>query len=203
MSFVFLVSQVNMLYYAQNANLLTFIYNETLNKTIISRKNISSCNQANLQILLAQDMIFVIMRIILPFIIMVICNVILVNYISSKRKVIIRGRKEKREHSFTIVVSIINGSFLICNISVVIYYIIVYYYRFSGTTVLVETYITSLFGTCAILFSYLFTLSEFFIDVIFNKVFRIKMLSLLLYLTKFRFKFEIRINRPNIQESNL
>lgn len=203
MSFVFLVSQVNMLYYAQNSFLLTFIYNETLNTTVISRKNISACNQANVQIVLVQDMIFVIMRIILPFVIMVICNVILVKYISSKRKVIIRGRKEKREHSFTIVVSIINGSFLFCNISVVIYYIIVYYYRFSGTSVTVETYKASLFGTCAILFSYLFTLSEFFIDVIFNKVFRIKMLSLLLYLTRFRFKFEIRINRPNIQESNL
>ena len=206
MSFVFLVSQVYMLFYAQNFVYSTSILNETLNITLIIRTNVTACNQANSNIVLAQDMIYVIMRILLPFIIMVICNVILVNYIRNRRKAIIRGRVAKREYNFTIVVSIINGSFLFCNISVVIYYILAYYMKFLDISLpLVPRYINSLFGTCAILFSYIFTLSEFFIDLIFNKVFRKKMLSMLLFLTRLRFKFTVRTNRRNrnIQESNL
>ena len=206
MSFVFLVSQIYMFNYAQNSTNLTRIFNETLNTTFIMRTNLTACFQANLNIVLAQDMIFMIMRILLPFIVMVICNVILVNYISNRRKIIIRERKAKKEYSFTIAVLIMNASFLFCNISVVIYYIMAYYLKFSGASLpLVSVYINSLFGTCAILFSYMFTLSEFFIDLIFNKVFRKRILWLILNITTLgaTFKTSVRTNRRNIQESHL
>lgn len=202
--FVLVASQINMFIYATNSSTQTSVYNQTSNTTVIIRKPITVCYQSNPEIVLAQDMIFMFMRIILPFIIMVICNVILVNHISKTRNVVIRGRKEKRENNFTLSVSIMNGSFLICNIALVIYNIIFYYLKFSGASwSFIPFYINYLFGTCATVLSYIFTLSQFFIDLTFNKVFRKQVISLLMYLTRLRFRMVFSTNRRNIQESNL
>ena len=163
------------------------------------------CVQANSSIVFAQDMIFVIMRIIIPFIIMVICNVFLVKHISKTRKAVIRGREKKRENSFTMTVSIMNGCYLICNISVVVYYFILYYLRFSKTSLPSPTYYRiNLYGTCAILFSYIFTLFQFLIDMFFNKVFRKEIFSLIGFLTRFRYPIKSAVSsRCNTQETNL
>ena len=193
-----------MFIYAINSSTQTSVYNQTSNTTVIIRKPITVCYQSNPDIVLVQDMIFMIMRIILPFIIMFICNIILVNHISRTRHVVIRGRKEKREKNFTLSVSIMNGSFLICNVALVIYNIIFYYLKFSGASwAFIPFYINYLFGTCATVLSYIFTLSQFFIDLVFNKVFRKQVISLLMYLTRFRFRIVFSTNRRNIQESNL
>lgn len=184
MSFVFVVNQVHMAYYVQNFKTSASVYNQTLNKTVFVSIVSVYCVQYNNNLSLAQDILFVIMRIILPFIIMVVCNIILINYIRQSRNRIIRGRKERKEHSFTLAVTIMNGSFLICNIGVVVYYIIFYYLKFSGTTLpLVPFYMNQLYGTCAVLFSFIFTLSQFLIDMIFNKVFRKEILVVFLIVT--------------------
>ena len=149
------------------------VFNATLNINVSVYLTVAICTQPNSQLVLAQDIMFVIMRIILPFVIMFVCSVILIIHIRRSRKRIVHGRDEKRERSFTISVAIMNGSFLACNIGVVAYYIILYYLKFSSITIsLVPFYINALFGTCAILLSYIFTLSQFFIDMIFNKIFR-------------------------------
>ena len=184
LGFVFLVDQLHMVYYVQNSKTTTLVFNSTLNKTVSVVQTITVCVQPNSQVVLAQDMVFVIMRIALPFAIMFVCDVILVIHIRKSRKRIIHGRKEKKEHNFTKAVTIMNGSFLACNIGVVVYYIIVYYLRFSGTSFsIVASYINSLFGTCAILLSYIFTLSQFLIDMIFNKIFRKEIIVTFMILT--------------------
>ena len=147
----------------------------------------STCARFNDTIGLAQDLMYVIMRIILPFIIMVVCNVILVNYIRNRRKVALNGNKEKREHSFTINVAIMNGIFLTCNLPVVVYCIMFYYFQFTDaleTFPLVKYYSIILFGLCTILISYVFIFSQFFIDMIFNKVFRNEILAALWFVTR-------------------
>ena len=113
--FVFVICQVYMAYYERKIRI-------PLNATYFSNDTMAICIQSNSNVVLAQNMIFVIMRIILPFVIMVSCNVILVNHIRKTRKVIIRGRNKKREHIFTMAVSIMNLCFLVCNIGLVIYY---------------------------------------------------------------------------------
>ena len=192
-SFLFAISQVNMLYYTINIRYpvnQTFYINNTL-----------ACAQMNPTILFAQDLIFIMMRIILPFLIMVICNVVLVKHISKTRKLVIRGRKQKREHSFTIAVSIMNGSFLVCNIGVVVYYFISYYMKFSGNIMAVRPHnITVMFGSCVILLSYIFTFSEFFIDMIFNKVFRKEIYSLIGFFIRVK---TVASSKCNSQETNL
>lgn len=144
----------------------------TLNISVNVSKNQTICIQDNTQILLAQDIVFVIMRIILPFIIMFTCNIILIKHISNTRKVIIRGRKEKREQSFTKAVAIINGSFLVCNTFVIFYYIMLYYYKFSFP--LIPYSINYFYSIWAILLSYFFIMFQFSVDMIFNKLFRKK-----------------------------
>jgi len=184
-SFVFAVDQVNMGYYLVNSKVFVAVFNKTLNKTQFVSIIITSCTQANTDLVLAQDIMFVIMRIILPFIIMVVCNIILINHIRKSRNRVVRGRKERKEQSFTKSVTIMNGSFLVCNIGVAVYYIIAYYLKFSGNSLgQVPTYINSLYGTCAILVSYIFTLSQFFVDIIFNKVFRKEILLVILFLSR-------------------
>lgn len=184
LGFVFVVDQIYMVYFLRNSRLPVILFNSTLNKTVLVFITVPICVQPSTKIVLAQDLIFVLMRIILPFIIMVVCNVVLINHIRKSRNRVIRGRKEKKEHSFTMAVSFINGSFLALNIGVVVYYIILYYLRFAGISLnSVSNNIFSLYGTSAILVSYLFTLSQFFIDMIFNKVFRKEILVVFMILT--------------------
>ena len=198
LSFVFVICQLYMAVYQIKIRI-------PLNATYLLNNTLSICAQANPDVFFAQDVVFVIMRIILPFVIMVSCNVILVNHIRKTRKVIIRGRNKKRENSFTMAVSIMNLCFLVCNIGVVFYYSIIYYLRFSGLGRLFTSSsnsILSLYGTCSILFSYIFTLFQVFIDIIFNKVFRKEIFFLLRSLIRFRFKFTSN-SRCNTQETNL
>lgn len=201
LGFVFVVCQVYMAYHTININISVF--NSTLNITL--NDTLAICSQPNSKLALAQDMIFVIMRIILPFVIMVSCNLVLVNHINNARKVVIRGRKKKREHTFTISVAVINLIFLLCSISVAVYYIIDYYFRLSVASISSHSYyIILLFGTCAKLLSYIFTFSEFFVDMIFNKAFQKEIFSLLRFLISIRFNIEVtsKPNIPNIRETN-
>jgi hypothetical protein len=197
-SFVFGVCQIYILYYARSVAYPVF--NTTLNKYVFIN-NTLVCTQNNKNIVIAQDLIFVLMRIIFPFVIMVICNVVLVKHINKTRRVVIRGRKQKREHSFTIAVSIINGSFLVFNIDVVVYYFIFYFLYFSGNQMPVRPYyIFTFYGLCANLFSYIFTFSEFFIDMFFNKVFRKEIFTLIRFFIRFK---TVTTSRCNSQETNL
>jgi hypothetical protein len=189
--FVFAVDQVFMAFYIQNIKYPVSMFNTTLNKTITVGITVAFCVQKNQQLLLAQDLIFIIMRIIIPFFIMMICNIVLIKHIRKSRKRIIRGRNEKRDNSFTISVTIMNGSFLICNIGVIAYYCIVYYSTFSGVALdKVQNAIVTLYGTAALIVSYLFTISQFFIDITFNKIFRKEIFSAFLFISGRRNQIE-------------
>ena len=198
LGFVFVISQIYLAYYQRKFRI-------PLNTTSVSNNTVTICTQANPDVFFAQDVTFVFMRIILPFVIMVGCNVVLINHIRKTRKVIIRGRTNKREHSFTMAVSVMNLCFLFCNIGVIFNYILIYYLRFSGVSLSLSSYsqnVILLYGTCSILFSYIFTFFQVFIDMIFNKVFRKEIFSLLRSLIRFRFKFTSN-SRCSTQETNL
>ena len=196
--FVFVICQIYMLYYVKSIDYPVF--NTTLNKYVLIN-NTLVCVQTNTNIVLVQDLIFILMQIILPFVIMVICNVVLVKHINKTRRVVIRGRNQKREHSFTIAVSIMNGSFLVCNIGVVVYYFIVYFLIFLRTPLNSHSNdIFTLYGICSIFFSYIFTFSEFFIDMFFNKVFRKEIFTLIRFFIRFK---SVTTSRCNSQETNL
>lgn len=191
LSFVFTVDQIYMVYYVQNTRFPVLVFNQTLNKSYYAIINIAVCVQINSQIILAQNLIIIIMRIILPFIIMVACNFILINHIRKSRNRVIRGRNEKKNHSFTLSVAIMNAFFLMTNIEVVIYYIIYYYIFFNNiSTQTVSFAIISLYGTCSIILSYLFPISQFLIDMIFNKIFRKEIIITLFFLTGRRNQIE-------------
>lgn len=201
LAFVFVVDQIYMAYFVQNSKVPRAVFNKTLNRTVVVISVTASCVQPNTNLVLSQDIMFVIMRIILPFIIMVGCNVILIRHIRESRNRVIRDRKEKKEHSFTKAVAIMNGSFLACNIGVVVYYIIYYSLRFSGAQwPFLSVVIFSLYGTCAILLSYMFTLSQFIIDMIFNKVFRKEILHVVFFLTRQR--NDVEPSRTNNSNAN-
>ena len=180
LSFVFLIDQLYMAYYVQNIRTPYSVFNKALNKTVTAYRITAVCVQYNSDLVLAQDLVFVVMRILLPFIIMTVCNTVLINHIRKSRRRIANGRDEKKERSFTMAVVIMNVSFLVCNIGAVVYFIVFYYMKFTGLSFsLVPFYINSLYGACATLFSYTFTLSQFFIDMIFNKIFRKEMIAAL------------------------
>jgi len=183
-TFVFAIDQIYLAYYVQNFNYPILVFNQTLNKSVIVIIIVGICNQKNQQISQAQDMIFVIMRIILPFIIMAICNSILINHIRQSRKRVIRGRNERKNHSFTLSVAIMNGSFLIFNIGVTVYYIIFYYNYYSRNSFgNVGNTILSFYGNCSIILSYFFILCQFLVDMIFNKIFRKEIIITFLIIT--------------------
>lgn len=191
LSFVFAVDQVYMAYYVMNQKIPVVVFNQTLNKSVLLLINVAVCVQKNDSLVLAQDLIYVMMRIILPFIIMVVCNIILINHIRQSRKRVIRGRNEKKENTLTKTVALLNGSFIICNISVVVYYIVVYYNLFNGIVYTnANYYIFLIYGTSSILLSYLFTLLQFFLDMVFNKIFRKEILQTFLIVTGRRNRVE-------------
>jgi hypothetical protein len=181
LSFVFLVNQLYMAYYVQNIRTPYSVFNKALNKTVTVYRITAVCVQYNSDLVLAQDLVFVVMRILLPFIIMTVCNTVLINHIRKSRRRIANARDEKKERSFTMAVVIMNVSFLVCNIGAVAYFIIFYYMKFTGLSFpLVPFYsLYSLYGACATLLSYVFTLSQFFVDMIFNKIFRKEMIAAL------------------------
>lgn len=180
LTFVFLVDQLYMAYYVQNTRTPYSVFNKALNKTVTAYKITAVCVQYNSDLVLAQDLVFLVMRILLPFIIMTVCNAVLISHIRKSRQRIVHGRDEKKERSFTMAVVIMNVWFLVCNIGAVVYFIVFYYMKFTGLSwPLVPFYINSLYGACATLLSYVFTLSQFFIDMIFNKIFRKEMIAAL------------------------
>ena len=191
LSFVFIVDQVYMLYFVKNIKYPLVVYNMTLNKSLIVVINLPICTQTDSNIILAQNLISIIMRIVLPFIIMIVCNIILINHIRKSRNRVIRGRNEKKNNNFTFSVIIMNAYFIICNIEVVVYFIIFYYNVYGGGPIKnVPYYIFTLYGTCSILLSYFFTISQFLVDIIFNKVFRKEILVSVLFLTGRRNQIE-------------
>ena len=136
----------------------------------------TSCTQTNADVTLAQDITQVIMRIILPLIIMSTCNVILIRYIRESKKKVIAGRGQRREHHFTIAVSLVNGAFLVFNIGITVYNLIFYSLRFTRTSLgFVGTVQLTIFFTTSNLFSYMFTLCQFWVDLSLNRLFRKEM----------------------------
>lgn len=161
----------------------TTVFNSIENRTVMVPVNITICTQANRNVTLAQDLIFIIIRVILPFIIMVTCNIVLIRHVAISRNKVIRGSNQRREHSFTIAVAILNGSFMAFNLGAVVLFIITYYIRFSGNRfTVVGSAMFVVYQTVSILVAYSFGLLQFWLDLIFNRIFRQEMRTAFLIL---------------------
>lgn len=184
MTLVFILNQIHLAYYAIIARFSSVVFNSTLNMTIVSVINSTTCFQGNTNVTLAQDLVFIIIRVILPFLIMVVCNIILIRHIAESRNKVIRGRDQKREHSFTITVAILNGSFLAFNLGAVASFVTTNYIRISADKFsFIGNYIYLIFSNVSLLVSYTFPLLQFWMDLIFNKIFRKEMRATFLIIT--------------------
>lgn len=144
-----------------------------LNVTVKVNITLLQCVIINSNIQTAQDMLFVLMRIVIPFVIMFVCSYILFKHVFKARRRIIRGRNQKRENFFTVAITFTNCAFLVFNLPITVYYIYEYYLKFSNTQLsFVGASQNNLLFIVAYLFSYLFTLCQFWIDLALNRVFR-------------------------------
>lgn len=199
--FVLLTNAINGWYYAQAFKIPVSVYNATLNKTVRVSVIVHQCYQANDELKLVQDMIYVTMRVVLPFGIMVFCNAALFLHIYGVRKR--SGRtvnpNTRRENFFTLAVWFTNAAFFVLNAPFVISTVLNYYYYMTGIIMnldLVVYYKLSLFSTVALLLSYVFTLLNFWIDLVFNGIFRTEMRFALLILMGRRIQVLEESSRP-------
>lgn len=175
---VFLVNLFYLTYYLRVSTSAQSVFDPALNKNVYTNVTVSQCVITSTDIQTAQDLLHVIMRIVLPLLIMIVCSVVLVRHIREAKKKVISGRNQKRELHFTVAVALINGAFFAFNAPITIYYIIYYYIRFSGVTLsFLGNFQFTLFFTVAYLFSYMFTLCQFWVDLALNRLFRGEILA--------------------------
>ena len=185
---VFIINLFYLTNYASVSVITQSQFDPLLNVSVsvnITKKN---CIAINKDIQLAQDMIHVVMRIILPVFIMFVCSYTLIKHVLNVRRTIIRERNQKRENRFTVAVAFSNFAFLFFNLPVTVYYFILYYFTLSKITLSPLTGAQfNLFCTVANLFSCMFTLGQFWIDLAFNRLFRKEIFDFIIFVYTRRF----------------
>lgn len=129
----------------------------------------------------ATDIINVLFRLCIPFVVMLVMNIILTrNLILSKKKISTQNRSFKREYNYTITVIGLNFLFCILNTPWAIWYIL-NRIELSGVGLQSPIAVASLNLLQSISFSifYLNNSSSFFLNLIFNKLFRKQLYFLL------------------------
>lgn len=135
------------------------------------------------------DATFVVVRVLIPFFIMVTLNAILIRYITlSKKKIATKTKdsKQKKESRFTTSIILINAFFFIFQFPEVVKQILRYSYfiPYANSIWIVANSSFTLFGNITLLWSYCFTLLEFFLDITFNSLFRAEILSVFDFILK-------------------
>lgn len=170
---VFLINLFYLTFYANTSVSSQSQLDPVLNVTVKVNITLLQCLAINSDIQTAQDMLYVIMRIVIPLVIMVVCSYILFKHVFKARRRIIRGRNQKRENFFTFAITLTNCAFFVFNLPITVYYVYYYYLKYSNTRIsLVGSFQFNIFFIVAYLFSYLFTLCQFWIDLTLNRVFR-------------------------------
>ena len=170
---VFLINLFNVAYYAKVSVGVQSQLDPVLNVSVKVNKTILTCTVISKDIQTAQDIVFMFIRILIPMFIMIICSYYLIKHVLEVRRRIIHGRNQKRENLFTVAVTFTNVAFFVFNLPITVYYIIYYcitllkiFLPYLGNVQF------SLFFRVAYLFSYMFTLCQFWIDLAFNRIFR-------------------------------
>lgn len=151
-------------------------YPQLINGTYKFR-NLIVCSSYNYYYLLAQDVIFNLLKSIIPAALMFSLSFVLIIKLRKLRRRISTSTEsriqQKNENRFTMAVFLINIFFLVLNIPYVVYFIITYYINISGVYQSPSQNINFLlYEKIAFLLSYMFTLLEFWRDLCLNRIFR-------------------------------
>ena len=171
------------------------ITNSTTNSTFV--KITSTCT-ANYAIGFSSNLISVILRNFLPFLIMIILNIAMCLMIfESKKK--IKNRSQKKEMNFTLSVIALNFIFFVFYTPLSISYIMVCYYQYS---VVVPAWFLSeinFINNITIVLSFIYNSLPFFINFTFNKIFRAEFFKLI-SIDQGQIK-ELTLNRLKLNET--
>ena len=173
------------------------ISNSTKNSNSTIVKITSTCT-ANYAISFSSNLVSVLLRNFLPFLIMIILNIAMCLMIfESKKK--IKNRSQKKEMNFTISVMALNFIFFVFYTPLSISYIMVGYYQYS---VVVPNWFLSeinFINNITIVLSFIYNSIPFFINFMFNKIFRAEFFKLLgIKMSKIR---DLTINNSKISDT--
>jgi hypothetical protein len=194
--FLFLTNGVNFFTYANffSIRIPNVINGVLVNFTILSGSTCTQLSDWNV----VQQLEFSLMRSIVPFVIMVILNVLLIKHIAESRKRIAQNRSQKRENHFTIAVTLMNGAFFVTNFPRFVTTIMNITFTYSGLPPTEDPNLLnaqlSVFYTTCIIFSLVFTLAQFWLDLTLNSLFRKEVIDLFLRIA--------RRNQVSVTESN-
>lgn len=195
--FVFLTNLVNVAYYAKASVGVQTQLDPVLNVSVKVNKTKLTCAVISKDMQTTQDILFVFMRIIIPMFTMIICSYYLIKHVLEVRRRIIRGRNQKRENHFTVAVAFTNVAFFVFNLPITVYYIIYYYIILSKVSLTFLGNVQfSLFFSVSYLFSYMFTLCQFWIDLAFNRIFRKEIFAAVFFLLPKKFN-RVASETPN------
>lgn len=140
----------------------------TSNNTIIV-----SCTPPNKQIITIADVINVLLRFLLPFLLMLVMNIVLVRSIFVSKRKAKTSRSMRREINYTLTVIGLNLIFLVLNLPWTVWYIL---YQLSSYLPSLQTananFIQSVFKSVAFSILYIDNLSVFILNFFFNRIFR-------------------------------
>lgn len=187
---VLIANSINGWYYSETISVSTNVFNATLNRTVRIKVTYSKCTQGDKTLVVVQDLIFIIVRVGIPVIIMFVCNFILIKHVRTIRSNVARtntNHNQRHENKFTMAVWFINTAFFLLNLPYFVFIIFSNSLQFTGyfnTLSMLSQMQIVLFQQIAVLLSYMFTLSEFWIDLVLNRLFRAEIRRALFTLLK-------------------
>jgi hypothetical protein len=176
---VFLTFLVNLSYLFNNYDIT---FESDLNKTTNLTENkteIRSCSSYE-AIGLMEDIINVLMRNVIPFVIMLTLNILMSRKLFTSRKILGKIASLKKEYQFAISIVAMNFFFLIIYIPWSIAFVIYHVYAFLpnlANLYLIEIF--KFFQTIANCLAYINNFSVFFTNILFNYLFRNELLFIL------------------------
>ena len=175
---LFLINLFYLTCYAATSVSIQQQYDPVLNVSTPMNITESFCVPFSTNIQTAQNVLFVLMYITIPLFLRIKFSYSLFKHVKESGSRVIHGRNQQREIYLTRSALFSNGAFLAFNLPIIIYYMI-YTFRSYWKVFLSIVYIyqLDLFYDVAYLFSFTFTIGQFLIDFVFNRVFREEMIA--------------------------
>lgn len=154
------------------------MFNSTLNKTFPQTTIIMICFQNDIKLKLAHDLIDDFIRILIPFTIISVCNILLVVYVRRSRARVITTTLTNTQRGtvkLTRAVCATHLTFIVLNFSHFVLVIFVCLFNLTGMFVSLSIVERELVGSAylvSILLSYSYTLLQFWFDFALNSLFR-------------------------------
>ena len=177
---LFILLLINLFYltcYAATSVSIQQQYDPVLNVSTPMNITESICVPFSTNILTAQNVIFVFMYIIIPLLLRITFSYCLFKHVQESTEQV-HGRNQRREIYLTWSALFSNGAFLVFNLPIIIYYMIYSYRSYWKVSLSVRyVYQLDLLYEIAYLFSFTFTIYQFWIDFVFNRLFREEMIA--------------------------